>query len=267
MAIFVKRKVDEQMNLFAENEDGKLPVGNQLEKTARLTSQASMIANDILKAIQTIDEENKTAIESLVKESMTSHEKMDDLIEQLADLNNEDVDYLKTESEDTIAKMIKSQQSKRSRGKGKVMTMENYRQMLIGAVAENLIRIAANKPKNQAASVEEGKLFSEEELQKLTANPAEIARVIRNVQSKKSIAKHKADFNAESPKWKHIIALEEQLIAARDGGTSRAVNTAVISKLKEALANVQNVNELPGKDAKTLLAQMMELINSPNTKD
>lgn len=253
-------------NLFAASEQNQSTNGNQLEKTAQLTSQSSMIANDILKAIQAIDEENKAAVELLVKQSMKEHDKMDDLIDMLADLHQEDVDYLKTESEETIAKMVKSQQSKRSRGKGKVMTMENYRQMLTGAIAENLLRIAANKPKNQTAgSTEEGKLYSEEELQKLAANPAEIARVIRNVQSKKSIAKHKAGFDVESPKWKYIIALEEQLIAARDGGSSKAVNSVVISKLREALATVSNVNELPGKDAKSLLAAMMELINAPTT--
>ena len=83
------------------------------------------------------------------------------------------------------------------------------------------------------------------------------------MQSKKSIAKHKAGFSVDSPKWKYIIALEEQLIAARDGYTPKAVNNAVTIKLKEMLANVSNVNELKGADAKSMLAAMMELINAP----
>jgi len=249
-------------NLFAMNMD-ESPASNQLEKTAQLTTQSGLIANDILKAIVDCDEENKPAIEELVKQSMSNHEKMDDIIMQLADLRSENVDYLRTESDDTIGKMIKSQQSKRSRSKGKVMTVDNYRTMLIGAIAENLLRIASGKAKNQSSTgANEDALYSDEELQKLAMNPSEIARIIRNWQSKKSIMKQKKDFYAENPRWLHILAVEEQLRNARDGVTSKSVNNAVMLKLRTALSTVTNVNDLKGKDAAAMLQQMLDIMNN-----
>lgn len=249
-------------NLFAMNME-ESQVSNQMEKTAQLTTQSGLIANDILKAIAYCDEENRPTIEELVRQSMNNHEKMDDIIMQLADLRSENVDYLRKESSDTIYKMIKSQQSKRSRSKGKLMTMDNYRTMLIGAIAENLLRVASGKSKYQSSTgANEDALYSDEELQKLAMNHQEIARIIRNWQSKKSIMKQKKDFYAENPRWLHILAVEEQLKNARDGVTSKSFNNAVVLKLRTALSTVTNVSDLKGKDAAAMLQQMLDIMNS-----
>lgn len=252
-------------NLFATNSNDGAMNGNQLEKTAQLTSHAMRIANDVLQQVANYEGTEPTVDEltAMIKESMTDHDKMDELIELFVELQYEKVDYLKSESEDTINKMIKSQQSKRSRSKAKVMTMENYRSMLTGAVAENLLRMASGKPKFVISGVNgEISLYSDDELQKLANSPGELARVIRNVQSKKSIAKHKAGFTVESPRWKQLLALEEQLKDARDGITPKSINNEVIKQLKERLANVDDVNNLKGNDAKAMLAAMMEIINA-----
>ncbi len=258
-------------NLFATNSNDEASNnGNQLEKSAQLTTHANSIANDILKALDAASDDDKARIESMVKASMTDHDVMDELINELVDLSMEKVSYLKEESESTLDKMIKSQQSKRSRSKGKIMTMDNYRTMLVGAVAENLLRMAANKPKSALGTAANGQTsFSEEELTKLSMNKEDLAKAIRNIQSKKSIAKSKAGFTVESDKWQSLLIAEAQLKALRGDSTTTvttSVDTELKDKLTEALSAAGDVSSLKATDAKALLASLMELIN-PTTPD
>jgi uncharacterized protein YicC (UPF0701 family) len=74
--------------------------------------------------------------------------------------------------------------------------------------------------------------------------------------------KQKKDFYAESPRWLHILAVEEQLRNARDGVTSKSVNNAVMLKLRTALSTVTNVSDLKGKDAAAMLQQMLDIMNN-----
>ena len=93
--------------------------------------------------------------------------------------------------------------------------------MLTGAVAENLLRIAAISPKTaggggaRRATVS----YSEEELEAFKSDPEALRRALRNVQSKKYIYKSKADFDPKSERWQELIMVEEQLKAIRDGQT------------------------------------------------
>ena len=258
-------------NLFATvTNDEASTNGNQLEKSAQLTTHANGIANDILKALDAASDDDKARIESMVKASMTDHDVMDELINELVDLPMEKVNYLTEESESTLDKMIKSQQSKRSRSKGKIMTMDNYRTMLVGAVAENLLRMAANKPKSALGAAANGQTsYSEEELTKLSMNKEELAKAIRNIQSKKSIAKSKAGFTVEGDKWKGLLIAEAQLKALRGDSTTKVttiVDTELKDKLTEALSAAGDVSNLKATDAKALLASLMELIQ-PTTSD
>lgn len=256
-------------NLFATtNNEESMNGANQLEKTAQLTSQAGRIANQMLKLIESADDENKADIESRVKASMSDHNEMDELIATLVDLQDEDIDYLKAETEGTLDKMVKSQQSKRSRSKSKLMTMDNYRTMLIGAIAENLLRIALNKPKSAAGFSGVGTtIYSVDELTKLSMNKEELAKAIRNVQSKKSIAKSKIGFTVDSEKWQQLLMIEAQLKTLRDGAAAqKPILDARLFKLEEVVKDVEDVSALKAADAKELLATILDLIN-PKTSD
>jgi len=70
--------------------------------------------------------------------------------------------------------------------------------------------------------------YSEEELEAFKNDPEALKRAIRNVQSKKSIDKSKADWDPESERWQELLKTEEQLKAIRDGQTvevEKAVKT------------------------------------------
>src|SRR5690606_5977280 len=184
--------------LFANNNNTSQEVtnrGNQLSSTAELTRISADIAREILKRAEADAEKYQQQI----LDSQKTHDVMDRLINELYDLTTVDIEFLKVESEDVLDRMIKSQQSKRSRAKSKEMTLENYMAMLTGAVAENLLRIAANKPKTAGGGgARRGTVtYSEEELEAFKNDPEALRKALRNVQSKKSIYKSKADFDPE----------------------------------------------------------------------
>jgi hypothetical protein len=233
---------------------------NQLQMTAKLTQISSEIANVVF---STATNDEKYA--EKVKSSFQSHDIMDDLINELYNLMEVDVEFLKSESTDVLEKMIRSQQSKRSRSKSKVMDAVNYKTMLIGAVAENLLRIAMDKPKSSGGSSFHGDgLRSAEDIQKLIDFPEDLTKAIRNVQSKKSIAKAKADYNPLSPRWLSLLAEEQQLKDLRDSkqsaidpATIKAIETAV--KVEAQLAD-ENLDDMKPEDAKALLIAMKEML-------
>jgi hypothetical protein len=190
---------------------------------------------------------------------------MDDLINECFDLGSVNIDFLKTVSEDELEKMVRSQQSKRSRSKSKAMTQDNYITMMIGAVAENLLRLALGKPKSAGGGAVMGEIgFSAEDLEKLADFPEDLKKAIRNVQSKKSIMKAKANFDVQSPRWQQLLRAEQQLKEVRDR-TNGLVNEQAEQALKvkeqaeEMLADV-NVDELDANDAKALLEAMKEML-------
>ena len=185
-------------DLFANNTNQKTSRGggNQLGSTANLTRISTDIAREILKRAEADAEKYQAKI----VESQKSHDVMDQLINEIYDLTTVDIEFLKAESEEVLDRMIKSQQSKRSRAKSREMTLDNYITMLTGAVAENLLRIAANKPKTAGGGGARRKTvtYSEEELEAFKNDPEALRKALRNVQSKKSIYKSKADFDPES---------------------------------------------------------------------
>jgi acetolactate synthase regulatory subunit len=247
-------------DLFATNTNQKTSRGggSQLSGTAKLTRISADIAREILKRAEADAEK----FADKIVESQKSHDAMDALINEVYDLKQVDIEFLKAESEEVIDRMIKSQQSKRSRAKSKEMTFENYLAMLTGGVAENLLRIAANKPKSAGGGgARRGTVtYSEEELEMFKSNPEALKRAIRNVQSKKSIAKSKADFDPESERWQELLAAEEQLKAIRDGQSvevEKAVKTT--SQLEEMLATV-DLRDLRAADAKNMLESIKQML-------
>src|SRR5690606_11549012 len=80
--------------------------------------------------------DNFEEYKELIAKSKSDHGEMDELIAKAFNLADGDAEFLKELDEATLDGMLKSQQSKRSRAKSKVMTMDNYRTMMIGAIAD-----------------------------------------------------------------------------------------------------------------------------------
>lgn len=247
--------------LFANNSNTNQEVsnrGNQLSSTANLTRISTDIAREILK----IAEADIERFQQVIIDSQESHDVMDQLINDTYNLTTVDIEFLKAESEEVLDRMIKSQQSKRSRAKSKEMTFENYLTMLTGAVAENLLRIAANKPKSAGGGgARRGTVtYSEEELEAFKNDPEALKKAIRNVQSKKSIYKSKADFDETSERWQELLEVEAQLKAIRDGLNVEAEKAIEkTNQLEEMLATV-DPKDLKATDAKEMLESIKQML-------
>ena len=248
----------EEMNNLFVAESNTSTVGTRgLSGTAQLTSVASNLAAEIIRAMNDNIEEYVDDI----KKSQSDNNAMDALIERVRPLSEVDVDFLREIDEDTIDGMLKSQQSKRSRCKGKAMTMDNYRTLMTGAIAENLIRLATGKekhaggPRRHAGSVE----YTVEQLQQLSEDQEKLRKEIRNVQSKKSIMKSKADFDENDERWQQLLKVEQQLKDMRIGITHEVVE---VDTTKDALSELlagKDLSNMKASDSKELLAQIAAL--------
>ena len=246
-------------NLFA-NENTTAATGNRgLSGTAQLTSVAGSIAAEILRRMN----DNIEEFADDIKASQRDNNAMDALIERVYPLDDVDVDFLRELDEDTIEGMLKSQQSKRSRCKSKAMTMDNYRALLTGAIAENLIRMATGKekhstgPRRMAGSVD----YTIEQLQALGEDQEKLKKEIRNVQSKKSIMKSKADFDESDERYQALLKAEQQLKDMRISGS----NIVEVDTTKNALTDLlagKDFHSMKAADAKALLEKITELTHS-----
>ena len=244
------------MNLFATLNEGTQNNTRELGGTAQLTSIASNLASDILRTMNENIEEYAEAIRA----SQSDNNAMDKLIESIHPLAEVDVEFLKELSDETIDGMLKSQQSKRSRCKAKAMTMDNYRALMTGAIAENLIRIVTGKEKHStsgrrvAGSVD----YTIEQLEQLAEDQEKLKKEIRNVQSKKSIMKSKADFDINDERYQALLKAEQQLKDMRISGSSIVEVDTTKNALTDLLAGA-DLNNLKAADAKELLKQIQAL--------
>lgn len=248
-------------SLFVSEQQAVSTGAHMLNKTARLTQIAQDISNKVFKVVST----SGLTYEGQVNASMKSHDAMDDLINELYDLGSVDVNFLKTVNDEELEKMIRSQQSKRSRAKSKTMTTENYLTMMTGAVAENLLRLVAGKPKSAGGGAVMGEIgYSQEDIDKFEEFPEDLKKEIRNVQSKKSIMKSKADFDVQSPRYQQLLRAEQQLKAVRDKvngvATSEAKEALEVKKQAEEMLADVNPNDMSADDAKRLLEAMKEML-------
>ncbi len=243
--------------MFTTNTNETATTNNRsLAGTAQLTSIANSIVAEVMKKADA-DAEN---YREKIVDSQTDNNVMDDLVRELYDIKSVDDAFLKELDEATLNAMLKSQQSKRSRNKSKTMTLENYRSLMAGAVAELLLRQAMGKPKSSlgyrraSGSIE----YTAEELENFKNDQEALRREIRNVQSKKSIMKNKADFNEEDERWVQLLTAEVQLKSMRIGG--RGTKTVIVDKtgdvLKAELGDT-DINSLKAADAKELLKKLL----------
>lgn len=249
-------------NLFKEVDSQKTTNNRGLEGTAQLNSVASRIVDDILQHIN----ENADKLAERVAASQKDHDEMDKLIKECYELETVDIEFLKALDEETLERMLRSQQSKRSRAKSKVMTLDNYRNMMMGAVAEHLIRRALGKEKNAGRARHAGIVeFTDEQLEELKSDPDKLRRAIRNIQSKKSIMRSKEGFSEDDERWKKLLEAEEKLKALR-----MSVRGVAVDRTKQQLAKMLdgiNINELKAADAKKLLQQTLELVKDTQEED
>lgn len=249
-----------EMNSLFATVTGTATYNNRgLTGTAQLTSIASSLATEI---IQTMNADIENYADD-IKKSQTDNNSMDELIEKVYPLSNADIDFLREIDEDTLDGMLKSQQSKRSRCKSKAMTLDNYKALMTGAIAENLIRLATGKEKHaggarrMAGSVD----YTIEQLQMLGEDQEKLKKEIRNIQSKKSIMKSKADFDENDERYQALLRAEQQLKDMRVSGASIVEVDTTKNALTDLLAGI-DLEHLKAKDSKELLEQIMALTHT-----
>lgn len=249
--------INEMFNAVENNET--TTNARNLAGTAQLTS----VANELVaKCISELNDNLDTYRDEFAA-SQKDHSAMDALLAKLIDFDTVDVEFIKELDDATVDGMLKSQQSKRSRAKSKVMTMDNYKSMMAGAIAENLIRKATGKVKSaggarrMSGSVD----FTAEQLEELKEDQERLKKEIRNVQSKKSIMKSKADFSEDNPRWQALLVAEEQLKAIRvsTGHTQVVKVDETKDALTETLAGI-DIEHLKAADSKELLAKIKAMI-------
>lgn len=244
--------------LFASATQTTTASSGTLAGTQQLNNISSTIADHIMKTVGNSTDETVIAT---IKQSLSDSNVLDKLISDNYDLTAIDIDFLKALDDNTIDGMLKSQQSKRSRCKSKEMTADNYLSMMTAAIAENLIRQAMGKEKNASSGRAGGTVtYSEERLATLAADQDALRKEIRNVQSKKSIAKSKAGFSEDSERWQQLLVAEEQLKSIRtDSVTTVKIVDTLREDLKELLSEVDE-HSMKAADLKELVASLKNYV-------
>lgn len=227
-----------------------------LSGTAELTRLAGNIATNIIRSMEDQIDDYRDRIAT----SATDSKEMDALLDEFrpwCDIDEEDL--LRNLDEDTVEGMLKSQQSKRSRTKGKTMTLDNYRALMTATIAESLLREWYDKPKQATFGIHRsGSLdYTPSQLEMLAEDQQALRKEIRNVQSKKSIMKSKADFSESDERWLQLLKAEQMLKDLRVD--VRGATTVEVDHTKNALQDMLgdvDINSLKAADAKDLLARI-----------
>ena len=173
-----------------------------------LKSAATVLATQIMGKIPQGDDE----FLALVKESQSSTQAMDDLVKQECGeaLVNADV---ATFGEEEVAKLLKSNQSNRSRRKNMPMTQPNYMEYLTAACAEWIIRESCGitKNANPFGGGRTAMVINDETIAKLAEDQDALGKAIRNLQSKKSTYKSKNQDRAGWEQDAEYVEILEQL--------------------------------------------------------
>lgn len=229
-----------------------------LPGTAELTTYANNVARAML---QTMEADLDTYREK-IQQSANDTKVMDAIISELKPAYDDIQDLFDNLDEKTIDGMLKSQQSKRSRAKSKSMTMDNYLNMLTAAVAENIIRTVTGKEKSAHGSGRAAGTvdYTGAELEMFAADQEALRREIRNVQSKKSIMKSKADFDESDERWLALLKAEQQLKDLRVSNHVVEIDRTR-DMLMELIGEV-DVHKLHKDEALDLLDAIKNLLNN-----
>lgn len=229
-----------------------------LNGTAELTRVSNNIAVKIIRSM----EENIEDYRERIAKSATDTKEMDTLLNEFKPWN-EDGDYesISYFDDETVESMLKSQQSKRSRCKSKSMTLDNYTSLMTATIAESLLREIYNKPKSVAFGARRaGNVdYTPAELESFADDQEALRKEIRNLQSKKSIAKSKADFDESSEYYQSLLKAERMLKDLRTNTATVEVDHTK-NKLKELLGDT-DIEHLKAADSKELLTTIMGMLN------
>ena len=252
--------------LFGTTEANVTGTGRSLPGTAELTAIASAAAHRIVKAMEADIETYRP----IIQKSAADSKALDNLISEFKPLYDIDDEHILMNLDDeTVESMLKSQQSKRSRSKAKTMTLDNYVTLLTAAIAEDILREIYNKPKSAGGFQRSTGLvdFTIEQLEALGNDQEALRKEIRNIQSKKSIMKSKADFDESDPRWHALLKAEQQLKDLRVGGRSSVVE---VDRTKDALSELlagKDISKLKSSDAHALLEQIAAMANGDVATD
>ena len=237
-------------NIFATATATATATSRQLDGTAKLTSFANNQAASIIREYAN----DESLAENLVS-AMTDTNALESLVDTVDEVVTEETAWLKELDNEQLDKMLKSQQSKRSRCKSKEMTQDNFTAMLSAAIAERGIRIAMGKPKGATSTQRRGKRYTDEDVQMLANDQEALRKAIRNIQSKKSIMKSKAGFDETSEEYQALLEDEQKLKAVRIGeGHVDATKQALKSLFGDVV-----LNDMKAADYKALFGSILEL--------
>lgn len=199
-----------------------------------------------------------------VKETQTNTAAMDEFVkEQCGDrLVHEDV---KEFSPEEIKKILKSNQSNRSRRKSMAMTQSNYVEMLTSAIAEWIVRESCDIKKS-AGGFGAGRTamtINEETVAQLAEDQEALGRAIRNIQSKKSTykAKHADHDYEQDPEWQELLEQEAMLKAVRTTtpGGHRTKGLSLKKALQFIFDGVGEIDTLGKDESHAILTACKEL--------
>ena len=234
-----------------------------LSGTAELTRVSSNIAVNIIRSM----EEQIDIYRDRIGESAKDSKKMDELLDEFRPWTDIDEDsQLRFLDDETVEGMLKSQQSKRSRCKSKAMTLDNYTSLMTATIAEHILRELYNKPKTASGGSRRAGLvdYTPAELEALEADQEALRKEIRNVQSKKSIMKSKADFNESDERWQALLKAEQMLKDLRVGSAPTVVEVEV-DRTKDKLAEMLDgidLEHIKAGDSKELLNSIKEMLDA-----
>ena len=243
--------------LFGTNEANVNVNARSLPGTAELTNIASSAAHIMLKQMESDIETYRPRIQK----SATDSRELDAIIDEFkpyCEIAEDNI--LRMLDEATVDSMLKSQQSKRSRAKSKTMTIDNYVTLLTAAIAEDIIRDLYNKPKTAGFQRASGSVdYTGAQLEALAADQEALRREIRNIQSKKSIMKSKADFDESDERWQALLKAEQLLKDLRVGGHAHVVE---VDKTKDALSELlagKDISKMKSHEAHELLETIAKM--------
>lgn len=258
-------------NLFVQNNNNTVRESKTaIAYTAQLTQVSAELAKEFFENTVTTGDEELAA---RLKLAMTNNDELDAMLTEYTGIENADTEWLNEATEDEIDRMLKSQQSKRSRSKKQAMTQDNFMKLVTGAAAEMLLRKASGKAKNQTTVVKlDGCTLTEEMAAKFTEDQESLKKAIRNVQSKKTGLKKKG--MEGSPEWMELIEFEAELKALRVGGRTTttvvkevvvvpeevANKAALVDDAAAIIAEVESIDKMKASEAKDLLKKIQEMM-------
>lgn len=245
--------------LFGTNEATVTTNARNLPGTIELTNLATAMAHSVIKTMEADIETYKPRIQK----SATDARELDNLLDELCPEYGDKADFLKELDDVVVDGMLKSQQSKRSRAKSKAMTLDNYATLMTAAIAERLIREVTGREKSHvgfgrsAGTVD----YTGAQLEAFAADQEALRREIRNIQSKKSIMKSKAEFDESDERWLALLKAEQQL---KDLRVSVAPQVVKVDETKNALSEMlagQDLHNMKAADAKALLESISQMVS------